>query len=70
MSSMSQVQSTATQAAARARIEAMALDEINPADPQGFVDDTVGYVVDWLRREDPVHRSYKAQSRVSTPTGR
>jgi cytochrome P450 len=34
------------------------LDQINPADPQHFVDDTVGYIFDRLRREDPVHRSH------------
>lgn len=36
----------------------MPLDEINPADPQLFVDDTVGYSFERLRREDPVHRSH------------
>ena len=58
MSSTNQSAAAAIHAAARARIDAMALDEINPADPQGFVDDTVGYVFDRLRREDPVHRSH------------
>jgi cytochrome P450 len=41
----------------RERITAQPLEELNPADPQGFVDDTVGYVFERLRREDPVHRS-------------
>jgi len=45
-------------AAARARAAALPLEELNPADPQGFVDDTVGYVFERLRREDPVHRSH------------
>src|SRR5271155_4143187 len=44
--------------AQRARVAAIPLSEINPADPQFFVDDTVGYVFDRLRREDPVHRSH------------
>jgi len=51
-------ESAAMIAAARARVAALALDQINPADPQGFVDDTVGYVFERLRREDPVHRSH------------
>ncbi len=34
------------------------LSELNPADPQYFVDDTVGQVFERLRREDPVHRSH------------
>jgi cytochrome P450 len=45
-------------AAARARIAAIPLEQINPADPQFFVDDTVGYVFERLRREAPVHRSH------------
>ncbi|HEY2677919.1 MAG TPA: cytochrome P450 [Steroidobacteraceae bacterium] len=45
-------------AAARSRIAAMPLEQINPADPQLFVDDTVGFVFERLRREDPVHRSH------------
>lgn len=44
--------------AARARIAALPLEELNPSDPQYFVDDTVGYVFERLRREAPVHRSY------------
>lgn len=43
---------------ARTCIAAIPLDQLNPADPQGFVDDTVGLVFDRLRQEDPVHRSY------------
>jgi hypothetical protein len=43
-------------AAARARAALQPLNDLNPADPQGFVDDTVGYVFERLRREDPVHR--------------
>jgi cytochrome P450 len=41
-----------------ARIQATPLAELNPADTQGFVDDTVGLVFERLRREDPVHRSH------------
>ena len=43
---------------ARVRIAAQPLEELNPADPLGFVDDTVGYVFARLRREDPIHRSH------------
>jgi cytochrome P450 len=45
-------------AAARARVAALPLEQLNPADPQLFVDDTVGYVFERLRREDPVHLSH------------
>jgi cytochrome P450 len=45
-------------AAARARVAEISLEGLNPADPQGFVDDTVGYLFERLRREDPVHRSH------------
>jgi cytochrome P450 len=44
--------------AQRARVAAIPLAQINPADPQEFVDDTVGYLFERLRREDPVHRSH------------
>ena len=53
-------------AAARASIAALALDELNPADPQYFVDDTVGYVFERLRNEDPVHRSHSAVPGIDT----
>jgi cytochrome P450 len=43
---------------ARARVASLPLSELNPADPQGFVDDTVGLTFERLRREDPVHRSH------------
>src|ERR1700676_2297634 len=43
---------------ARARIAALPLDQLNPADPERFFDDTIGYVFERLRREDPVHRSH------------
>src|SRR6202166_85565 len=52
------VESAAIGAAARAHAAVLPLEELNPADPQGFVDDTVGYVFERLRREDPVHRSH------------
>ena len=42
----------------RARIQALPLDSLNPADTQYFVDDTVGHVFDRLRREAPVHKSH------------
>ena len=42
---------------ARAHIATMPLDGIDPADPQWFVDDTIGDIFARLRREDPVHRS-------------
>ncbi len=45
-------------AAARARIQALPLKQLDPADPQGFVDNTVGHVFERLRREDPVHQSH------------
>ncbi len=49
---------TAVHAAAREAAETLPLDQLNPADAQLFVDDTVGYTFDRLRREDPVHRSH------------
>src|SRR5271155_1395939 len=52
--------------AQRARVAAIPLSEINPADPQFFVDDTVGYVFDRLRREDPVHRSHSPIPGIGT----
>jgi cytochrome P450 len=53
-------------AAARARIAALPLEQLNPADPQGFVDDTVGYVFERLRRESPVHRSHSPIPGIGT----
>ena len=50
--------SVAESAAARARVQALPLDQLNPADVQGFVDDTVGFTLERLRREAPVHRSH------------
>ena len=49
-----------TPADARARINALPLDGLNPADLQYFVDDTAPLLFERLRREDPVHRSYSA----------
>ncbi|WP_039015804.1 cytochrome P450 [Cupriavidus sp. IDO] len=46
--------------AARAQIQSMSLEGINPADPQWFMDDTVGDIFARLRREDPVHRSFSS----------
>jgi cytochrome P450 len=51
---------------ARARIAAQPLEELNPADPLGFVDDTVGYVFARLRREDPIHRSHSPIAAIGT----
>ena len=44
--------------ASRSSIRSMPLEALNPADPQRFVDDTIGYVFERLSREDPVHRSH------------
>jgi cytochrome P450 len=43
---------------ARARIQALPLESLNPADVQYFVDDTAPLVFERLRREDPVHKSH------------
>jgi cytochrome P450 len=51
---------------ARARAFALPLDRLDPADPQGFVDDTVGFVFERLRREDPVHRSHSPVPGIDT----
>jgi cytochrome P450 len=53
-------------AAVRARIAELPLEQLNPADPQGFVDDTVGYVFERLRRESPVHRSHSPIPGIGT----
>jgi len=53
-------------AEARARAFALPLEQLDPADPQGFVDDTVGYVFERLRREDPVHRSHSPVPGIDT----
>jgi cytochrome P450 len=47
-----------TRAEARAQINALPLDGLNPAALEYFVNDTAPLVFDRLRREDPVHRSY------------
>ena len=56
----------ARDANARARAFALPLDLLDPADPQGFVDDTVGYVFERLRHEDPVHRSHSPVPGIDT----
>ena len=43
--------------AVRAAVAAMPLDQIDPSDPQLFVDDTVGHYFERLRRDDPVHKT-------------
>jgi cytochrome P450 len=60
------LESVSIRAAARARTAVLPLAELNPADPQGFVDDTVGYVFERLRREDPVHRSHSPIPGIDT----
>ena len=50
--------SAESQAEARARINAMPLADLNPADISFFMDDTAPLVFERLRREEPVHRSY------------
>jgi cytochrome P450 len=40
------------------QINSLPLDQLNPADPQHFVEGTELLVFDRLRREDPVHRSH------------
>ncbi len=66
MKTISSPESGAVRAAARARAAVLPLAELNPADPQGFVDDTVGYVLERLRREDPVHRSHSPIPGIDT----
>jgi cytochrome P450 len=56
----------ARSADARARALTLPLEQLDPADPQGFVDDTVGYVFERLRREDPVHRSHSPVPGIDT----
>ncbi len=48
----------AIHAAARDFAATAPLSELNPADPQLFVDDTVGYTFERLRRDAPVHPSF------------
>ena len=60
------LESAAIRDAARARTAVLPLAEVNPADPQGFVDDTVGYLFERLRREDPVHRSHSPIPGIDT----
>ena len=45
------------QAAARERAFAMPLEQIDPSDPELFLDDTVGHYFARLRRDDPVHHT-------------
>lgn len=42
----------------RARVAALPLAQLNPADPQLFVDDTVHHTFERLRREAPVHKGF------------
>jgi cytochrome P450 len=52
--------------AQRARVAAIPLADINPANAQEFVDDSVGYLFERLRREDPVHRSHSPIPGIDT----
>ena len=58
--------SAASAAAIRARVGALSLPQIDPSDPQRFVDDTVGYVFERLRHEDPIHRSHSPIPGIDT----
>src|SRR5271156_47697 len=60
------LESATSRDVARVRIAAQPLEELNPADPLGFVDDTVGYVFARLRREDPIHRSHSLIAGIGT----
>jgi cytochrome P450 len=53
-------------AAARARVAALDLSRANPADPQGFVDDSARFLFERLRREDPVHLSHSPVPGIDT----
>ena len=55
---MTMLSASAEPAAARAAAAAMPLDQIDPSDPQLFVEDTVGHYFERLRREDPVHMTH------------
>ena len=58
MNAMLDANPDASADAQRARVAAIPLDQINPANAQEFFDDTVGYLFERLRREDPVHLSH------------
>ena len=66
MKSIDSLEVAEIRTAAQVRAAALPLEELNPADPQGFVDDTVGYVFERLRREDPVHRSHSPIPGIDT----
>jgi cytochrome P450 len=48
---------TDVQAAARERARSMPIEEIDPANPHLFADDTIGHYFARLRRDDPVHHA-------------
>ncbi len=50
-------ENTAVQAAARERAMSLPLSQIDPANADYFVDDTVGHYFERLRRDAPVHRA-------------
>jgi len=66
MNAAASVAPAADQAAARARIAALPLAGLDPADPLRFVDDSVGYLFARLRREEPVHRSHSPVPGIGT----
>jgi cytochrome P450 len=49
---------SAVQAAARAAAQALPLEQLDPSNPELFVNDTVSHTFERLRREDPVHRTH------------
>jgi cytochrome P450 len=49
---------TDVQAAARERAFSLPIEEIDPANPRLFADDTVGHYFERLRRDDPVHLAH------------
>ena len=53
-------------AAARARVAAIPLEQLNPADTQEFFDDTAPYIFERLRKEDPVHLSHSPITGMGT----
>src|SRR6516162_8700199 len=66
MRSVDSIDDRPASTAARTHIAAIPQDALNPADPQYFVDDTVGLVFERLRREDPVHRSHSPIPGIDT----
>ncbi|MEJ8853444.1 cytochrome P450 [Variovorax robiniae] len=55
---MTSIATAAATPTAPSQIDTLSLEGLNPADPQWFVDDTIGNLLRRLRLEDPVHRSH------------